>query len=270
MFTTLALAALTLSPAQGSALKLTNIRLTIGELGPQRPSAKFLPGDVVFIGFDITGLSIEENGMGKYTMGLEVTDKTGKTIFKPGTRELEEPYPLRGNSVAARAFINIGLDQDPGVFTCNITVEDPKTKGKDTRSIQYEVLKRDFGIVAVYTTHDVEGRLSAPATGVVGQTTYVQLHVASFQRDPKTRQPKVHVEFQVLDEKGNPLLGKPGQYDQDEKSFPLIDENEARFRLLYKVFMSRPGKFTVRVTATDKINDKQAVYNLPLTVLPGN
>ncbi|HVL13504.1 MAG TPA: hypothetical protein VM529_13135 [Gemmata sp.] len=270
MLTTLALAALTLAPAQGGELKIANVRLTVGELGPPRASARFLPGDILFVGFDITGLSIEDNGIGRYRMSVEVTDSAGKSVLKPPGRELEEPYPLRGNMIPARVYLNIGLDHEPGVFTCKITVEDPKTKAKDTLTTKFEVLKRDFGIVAVYASHDIEGRLSAPTTGMVGQTTYIQLQVASFQRDPKTKQPRVHFEFQVLDEKGTPILGKPGQYIQDEKSFPPVDENDARFRVLYKVFMSRPGKFTVRVTATDKITEKKSVYELPLTVLPGN
>jgi hypothetical protein len=269
MLTTIALAALTLAPAQGGTLKLTNTRFTIGELGPQRPNAKFLPGDLVFIGFDIAGLTIDEEGWGRYKMALEVTDKSGKSIYKPGTRSLEEPYPLRGNTIPARAYVSLGLDHEPGVFTCKITVEDPKTKATDTLTAEYEVLKRDFGVVMVYTSHDLEGRLSAPATGLVGQTTYAQFHVASFQRDPKTRQPNVHVKFQVLDDKGQPL-GKPSEYIQDDKSFPPLGENEARFRVVFKVFMSRPGKFTVRVTATDKITNKDASHDLPVVVLPGN
>jgi hypothetical protein len=270
MFMTLALAALTLSPAQGGELKLTNIRLTVGELGPPRPTAKFLPGDILFVGFEINGLTIAEDGMGKYKMSVEVTDAGGKSVLKPPGRELEEPFPLRGNTIPARVYLNIGLDHEPGMFTCKITVEDPKTKSQDTLTTKFEVLKRDFGLVAVYTSHDIEGRLSAPTTGLVGQTAYVQMQVASFQRDPKTKQPRVHFEFQILDDKGTPVLGKPGQYIQDEKSFPPLDENDARFRVLFKLFMSRPGKFTVRVTATDKLTDKKSVYDLPVTVLPGN
>jgi hypothetical protein len=270
MFTTVALAALACTPGQTGTLKLTNVRLTVGELGPKRADAKFLPGDIVYIGFNITGLTIEKNGVGRYKMSLIVTDKSGKAVFDGGSRELEELYPLRGDSIPVRAFINIGLDRDPGVLTCKITVEDPKTKAKDTLAIDYEVLKREFGIVAVSTYHDYACRLPAPATGFVGQTAYIQMHVASFQRDRKTRQPKVEVEFQIYDEKGGAVLGTPQQHVQDEKSFPPLGENEARYRLLFPLFMSRPGTFTVRATATDKLTDKKSVYELPITILPGN
>jgi hypothetical protein len=270
MLTALALAALATTPAQGGQLKLTNVRLTVGELGPPRPTNKFLPGDVVFIGYDITGLTIAPDGMVKYKMGMEVTGGTGKPIFKQDPRELDDFVPLRGNVLPARAFITVGLDQDPGTYTCTITVEDPKTKAKDTLAAKFEVGKRDFGIVLVYPSHDEIGRINAPATGVVGQTIFVQFSVASFQRDPKTKQPRVEFEFQITDDKGNPILEKPRTHTQDEKSPQLVDEKDGAFAMRFPLFMSRPGKFTVKITATDKVANKKATYDLPVTILPAN
>ena len=95
-------AALTSAPAQGGDLKLTNVRMTIGELGPKRTNAKFLPGDILFVGYDITGLSIEPDGLAKYKMSMEVSDTAGKSIFKQDPRELNDFIPLRGNVIPAR------------------------------------------------------------------------------------------------------------------------------------------------------------------------
>jgi len=267
MLCSLALAALSFSPAQdGGDAKLTNVRMTIGELGGPRASSKLLPGDVLFIGYDITGLPIDADGTAKYTMAMEVKDAAGKAIFKQDPRDLADFVPLRGNVIPARAFITVGLDQDAGNYTCNITVTDPKTKAKDTLTAKFEVLKRDFGVVAVYTSHDEKGAFSAPTTGVAGQTVFIQFSVASFQRDPKTKQPNVEFEFQVTDEKGNPTLGKPRTHIQDSG----VDEKEGAFAMRFPVFMSRPGKFTVKITATDKVANKKATYELPLTILQGN
>jgi hypothetical protein len=253
-------------PAQGGELKLSNIRMTVGELGPPRGNAKLLPGDILFIGYDINGLAIEPDGVAKYKMAMEVADGAGKTIFKQDPRELNDFVPLRGNSIPARAFVTIGLDQDPGNYVCKVTVEDPKSKAKDTLTTKFEVTKRDYGIVAVYTTHDLKGEISAPTTGVVGQTIFIHFSVASFQRDPKTKQPNVEFEFQILDDKGQPTLGKPGSHTQNSG----VDEKEGAFQMRFPLFMSRPGKFTARVTATDKVANKKASYDLPVTVLPAN
>lgn len=263
MLCSLALAALTLSPAQGGAVKLANVRMTIGELGAPRPSARLLPGDVLFIGYDITGLTIDGDGTAKYSMAMEVQDAAGKPIFKQDPRDLTDFVPLRGNVVPARAFITIGLDQDAGNYTCKITVTDPKTKASDTLTTKFEVAKREFGIVAVYTSHDERGAFSAPTTGVAGQTIFIQFSVATFQRDPKTKQPNVEFTFQIADEKGNPTLAKPRTHVQDTG----VDEKEGAFAMRFPVFMSRPGKFTVKITATDKVANKTATYELPINVL---
>lgn len=266
MFYSFALAALTIAPAQGGEVKLTNVRMTIGELGGPRPNSRLLPGDVLFIGYDINGLPIDPDGTAKYSMAMEVIDAAGKPIFKQDPRELADFVPLRGNIVPARAFITIGLDQDAGNYTCNITVTDPKTKAKDTLTTKFEVTKREFGIVAVYATHDERGLFSAPTTGVAGQTIFIQFSVATFQRDPKTKQPNVEFEFQVLDDKGNPTLPKPRTHIQDSG----VDDKEGAFGMRFPMFMSRPGKFTVRITALDKVANKKAVYELPITILPAN
>jgi len=271
MLATLALAAaLTVTPAQAGELKLSNVRMTVGELGPPRKNDKLLPGDILFVGYDINGLPIEPNGVVKYKMSMEVVDSAGKSIFKQEPKELEDTIQLRGNSIPARAYVTIGIDQDAGNYTCKVSVEDPKSKAKDTLQVKFEVLKRDYGIVAVYATHDFPGQISAPTTGFVGQTLFFSLSIVGFQRDPKTKHPNVDLEFQILDEKGAPTLAKPILYTQDEKSVTKVDEKDPAFAMRFPLFLSRPGKFTARFTATDKVAKKSATYELPVTILPAN
>src|SRR5215213_8440061 len=101
MWSSVALAAaLALAPAQPGGLQLTNVRLTVGELGPARTSTKVLPGDVLFIAYDIDGLSVDKEGKAVYTMGMDVTDATNRTVFKqdpqPADKALNEVLPLGG------------------------------------------------------------------------------------------------------------------------------------------------------------------------------
>ena len=271
MLTTLALALLAGVPAQPAGdLKLTNVRMTVGELGPPRVSNKLIPGDVLFIAYDIDGLTIDDEGIARYKMAMEVSDSTGKLIFKQDPRDLADFVPLRGNKMPARAYITVGLDQPPGTYACKITVTDPKTKATAGLTSKFEVTKREFAIVAVYASHDENGQLSAPTTGQVGQTIYVQFSVASFQRDAKLKQPNVEMEFQVFDDKNAPILGKPLKQVQDAKSPTPVKDTDGAFAVRFPLFMNRPGKFTVQITATDKETKKSVTYKLPVTVLPAN
>lgn len=276
MLTALAMAAvLGGTPAQPAELKLTSVRTTAGELGPVREVSKLLPGDIMFIAFDIEGLTIDAEGVAQYSMMMEVTNAAGARVLPPPSEKLEpralsEFVPLRGNKIPARAYVTAGLDQPAGMYNCKIVVADLKTKASGTLNMKFEIAKKDFGIVAVYTSHDPKGELSAPTTGVVGQTVYIQFSVATFERDPKTKQPDVELEFQLYDEKGTATLPTPRKHIQDVKSAQQVKEDAGAFSLQFPLFMNRPGKFTVEMKATDRVSKKTSTYKLPFTVNPAN
>lgn len=266
MFTSLALAAATLAPAQPPAgsLQLNNVRLTQGELGPARKDNKLLPGDVLFIAFDVDGLTIDPDGKTAYTVGMEVTDAANKLLFKQDPREIRDTVPLRGGKVPARAFITVGIDQPAGAYTCKLTVTDPKGKATNSFAVKFEVLKGDFGLVAINPTRDVRGQIVAPAAGSVGETLWVQFTVVGFGRDAQKKQPNVEFTLEFFDEKGNATLGQPIRDAQTGG----VDEKDAVFGQHVPVFMSRPGRFTVRVSALDKVTNKRAQFDLPVRIDP--
>jgi hypothetical protein len=267
MWTTLALAALSFTPAQQAGpLQLTNVRLTLGDLGPARPNSRYLPGDTVYVRYDIEGLTIDPDGSTKYTISLEISDAAGKPVFKQEPRELTDLFPLRGAKVPAGAFVRIGFDQDPGMYTCKVTVADLKSKASNSLTTKFEVLKKDFGLVDIVTTYDIRREIAAPTTGTVGQHVFVWTTAVGFQRDPKSKQPNVELEFTVLDEKGAPTLGQPVKRIQDAG----VEPEQGAFYAFFPLYMSRPGKYTVRITATDKVANKKSVTELPITVLPQN
>lgn len=271
MLTTLLLTtALALSPGQTSSLQLTNIRNTYGELGGTRPSGKFLPGDVLFVGFDIEGISIDDDGKVQYTMAMEVLDKANKPIFKQDPADKTDYVPLGGTKLPARAFVTIGLDQEPGTYTLNLVVTDRKSKATQKLSKEFEVAKRDFGIVAVFTSIDTKGEIPAPTTGIIGQAVFVQFGIVGFERQAdsanpkKPPQPNVTIEMSPVDDKGNPTLKKAESFTMSGG----VDEKDGGFTLRFMLPMTRTGKFTVRLKATDNISKKTATFDLPIAVVP--
>jgi hypothetical protein len=276
MLTAIALAAvLGGAPAQPN-LKLTNVRMTVGELGPPRDSNKLLPGDVLFIAYDIEGLTIDEEGIAKYTMAMEVTNPAGKVILEQKPSDRMDFAPLRGNRLPGRAFVTVGLDEAPGLYNCKLTVTDPSTKKSADLTVKFEVLKKTFAIVAVYTSHDPKGEISSPTSGQVGETRYIHFTVAAFERDPKTKEPDVEIQFQFYDDTGKAILVNakgepvPRKHIQDAKSFPPVKPTDEAFTLQFPLFLNRPGKFTVEMKATDKVSKKEFIYKLPITATAAN
>src|SRR5262249_5198436 len=111
MFATLAAAAaLGFAPAQTGTLNLTNVRTTYGELGAVRMDNRYLPGDLFFVPFDIDGIAVGPDGKVSYAMSMEVTDKSGKVIYRPEKpAESNEYLPLGGSKLPARAYILLDI-----------------------------------------------------------------------------------------------------------------------------------------------------------------
>jgi hypothetical protein len=271
MLTALALAALLGAAPPRPDLKLTNVRMTVGELGAPRDSNKFLPGDVVFIAYDIEGLTIDADGNTRYALAMEVTNPAGKIIIDQRPSDRLDFAPLRGNRIPARAYVTVGLDDEPGQYRCKLTVTDPSTRQSADLTVTFEVLKKTFAIVAVYTTHDPKGEIAAPTSGFVGDTLWIQYTIAAFERDAKTMQPDVGIQFQFYDENGNAILVDarnqpvPRKHIQDAKTVPPVKVGAGTFGLRFPVFLNRPGKFVVQMTATDNVSGKTFTYKLPLS-----
>jgi hypothetical protein len=259
IWTTLAVAA-TLGAAPGD-LTLGNVRLTHGVLGPARSGARVLPGDSLYVCFDIQGITVDESGKVQYSTGIEVTDPRGKTIFKQDPRNLEAVASLGGDRVPAFATVNVGRDQPPGKYTLKVTVADRAGGGKAALTKEVEVLPKDFGLVQLTTTSDAEGLLPVPAPGA-GQGLWLHFGVAGFTRDKATGQPKVNVSLRVLDAGGTPTVARPaaGTINKDVPAEAFI------LPVQLTLLLNRPGQFTVEVTATDLVAGKQDTLTFPLVV----
>jgi hypothetical protein len=272
----LLLSALLMAPAQPGPLKLTNVRSTYGELGGTRPEAKLLPGDVLYVAFDIEGITIAADGRAQYRMAMDVTDKNGKAMFKQDPADKIDDYPLGGTKVPARAYVLIGLDMEPGVYTLKLTVTDTASRQAESFEKKFEVLKKDFGIVDTYLSVDLQGQTQAPTTCIVGQPLFLQFNIVGFERDkdeakkdPKQGfQPNVSIEFSPVDETNRPTLGKPTQHLQNNTSQLKLEPADQIINLRFGLPMTRPGKFVAKLKATDLNANKTATFELPFVVIP--
>lgn len=271
MWATLTLmSALSVAPGQAGELQLTNDRVTYGILGPTRAEKKFLPGDIYLVTFDLEGLKFDDRGQAKYSMTMDLFDSNGKPTFKT-LEQVRDLFATQGGGrVTLNGHAEIKTDTAPGKYTLVLSVTDVNAKPPKKVELkrEFEVTAKDFGIVRLHCAYDLGGTLPAPALGVVGQGLFLHFGVAGFGRDKETKQPKVKLEMRMLDEKGNPTL-KEGVNEvvPDPKSGDTVPESFSVLPLYFPLALTRPGKYTVELTATDQVSGKKASVTYPLQVI---
>jgi len=263
--------ALSFAPAQPPApaagpLALTNLRTTFGEQGGPRDVKGLIPGDILFVCFDIEGIQIDETGKVQYQMFIELTDAAGKSYHKTEPTNNVNFIPLGGNKIPGRAYITVGFDQAPGDYNLTVHMTDMTNKATKNVTQKFTVLPKDFGIVAVYMSIDERGAIPAPTTGMVGQSLFIQFGLVNFARSADKKMPNIAIEMVPLDDKGTPTLGKPNVFNLDGG----VKEEDPVVTVRYLLPLTRAGKFTVRLKATDKISGKSYTFNLPVTALANN
>jgi hypothetical protein len=263
MLTTLVLTlAVQTAPAQGK-LAVANDRLTHGYLGAERKNSDFLPGEVVFVAFDILNMTFDDKSKASYTIALEVLDKDGKSRFREVPRNLVARNFLGGNKLPGIAQLQIPFEAKPGEYTLRISVEDRSNKATATLERKAKVLAGDFGLVHVHISADPDGMVPRSPVGIVGETLSINFAVVGFGRDPGSKQPSVEVSMRLLDSTGKPTTASPlsGKADKD------IPPELKVIPLQFAVTCDRVGQYTVEVNATDKISGKTAKVSFPIKVI---
>lgn len=264
MLTTVALLAFAnMALAQSDGLSLGDARLTYGILGPVRTDTKLLPGDTLFVAFDIKGVLIDKDNRVHYSTTTEICDGSGKSCFKQPGREQTVLNALGGNSFPAFARVDLGTDQPAGEYHLKVTVTDSSSKQSKTLDVPFAVKPRGFGVVGFTITGDSEGQVPVGLMSV-GESAWINAAAVGFERDKSTGQPHVDLEMRITDEKGKPTLAKPfaGTINKD------VHARANALPLQFLLYLNRAGKFNLDVKATDKVSGKTFSQSFPITVLP--
>jgi len=254
------LAALALSAAflgQATAVELKNPRSTYGPLGAVRSNTKFLPGDYLFMTYDIDGLQIDaKSGKCNYKTVLELFDSQNKVIFKKETPNEVVPQ-LGGSRLPGDLHVIMGRSQAPGKYNVRLTVID--NLGKDGKSFLYpfEIVPPTFGLVGV----------TAPAVGFPGQPYSAQFAMVNLTLDGK-KMPSVDITMRILDESGTKQVAAP-VFSNLPRDLPeeINLQKENFVPMQFPIYLNRAGRFTIDIEAVDKNANKKASLRYSLTVL---
>jgi len=253
----LAVLAVCLCPFPAQALELKNIRPSYGPFGATRLETKCVPGDFLFITYDIEGLRINNKTFrANYTTTLELFDSTNTVAFeKKYTNDVA--LPLGGTRMPGDLHVILPPNQKPGKHKIRLTVKD--LLANDTKSFEYpfEVIAPTFSFVGV----------SAKGVGLTGESYLATFALVGITLDAKN-QPSVDIVMRILDDKGKnqvsmPLLSSlPKDLPEDTD---LKKENFVPMQ--FPIFLNRAGSFTLEVRAHDKLTKREIQLRFPLTVL---
>jgi hypothetical protein len=255
----LALALLTALAGRAGALELKNVRAANGLLGATRPDAKFLPGDILIVAFDVEGLKVrDKTGVAVFQQKMRVTDDQDKLVFGETPKEVEEPL-FGADRLPRFVPVVITLNQKPGHYKIQVTFTDKLANASKDLRYEFDILKPGFGIVQPLT----------PAVGFIGQDFAVNFAVVGMKRDDKTKMPDVKVSMQLLDAKGEPVVATPITNNlrdlHVEQAFDITKMQVIPIGL--PVVLNRKGTFTIEIHAEDRLGKRATALRLPLTVL---
>jgi hypothetical protein len=245
-------------PGLSSAVEIKNIRPCYGPFGATRYEAKCLPGDMLFMTYEIDARVIDpKTGRANYSTTLELLDSKDTSLFK-SPNDHEVVPALGGTRIPGDLHVIMGPKQAPGKYSIRLTVRDKNGKPENDKVFKYdfEVVKEAFGFVGV----------SAPAVGFVGQPYVTGFGLVNLKLDAKGK-PDVELTVRVLDDKGKPAS------EPQKAIFPRdlpekIDLKEANFvPWTHPIFLNRAGRFTIEVSAKDKNSGTTSQFSYPLTVI---
>jgi len=237
-----------------------NVHTSVGALGAARGDINYLPGDIVHVTFDVSGLKLD--GEERYRVGakLVVEDTTGKTIATEDYGAIPPRLGILAGGKTRFAFrYLIPNDLAAGSYKAKLLLTD--VIGKQEASVEqaFKVSPPGFGLIRFQAGRGPFGQAETPCTGAVGEVLYLRIAAVGLSKG-KEGQGSLDVTMEVQDAQGKPI-GKP-----QTTPFPSVNANEPLL-LQFELPLDQAGKYKVTLKATDKPSNRSATMTVPVTVV---
>jgi hypothetical protein len=251
------------APAQAK-IQIENVQACYGPFGPERKSLDFYPFDILFLRFTVTGLKKDASGSVDTVVKMKWTDAKGQLLG-------EKTFPasgilhLGGNSFLL--FVNLPMPEPEkiplGKSTVTVTVTDNLSKESASFERQLTGHNSKLRIVALEFFHDAEGKFPSSTNLPPGEPLHFRLRVIGFDRSKE----KIHtvMAVQTLDAEGKENLPKPLLSTIHEDEAKAVQRTGFVF-FTGRVGPNRVGKFTLRITVTDRMTDQSTKIEVPINV----
>ena len=260
------LAALTLALAVQTAqakLEIRDVQASYGQLGPERKSAEYVPGEEVYLRYTLDGVRTDDDGRAGGELRLTVRDADGKVLFDRKS-PLQQTLALGGDRVPGFASVELGHQFPPGKY--ELTVEYADLLAKDAVSFRhpFTVKPLELAIARLRFSQDEAGRVPARVGGMLSQTLFFKFQAVGFDRSKG--EIDVDMDVRVLDPKGQPVAPR-GVRAAVHNEQPEVVQKATHVNFSGELTLHRAGEFVLRITVTDKQAKKSVTFEAPMKVL---
>jgi hypothetical protein len=258
----MAVAVLMLSAASAQAkLGIENIQAAYSPLGPERKSLDLYPYDELLFRFTVTGAKADAEGKVEGSVQLQLLDANGRML---GEKQDSAKGILALGGSSYPFLVRLPIQTPPGKYTVKITVRDDKSKESASFQRQVTVKALDFKIVGIQFSHDPEGKIEAPAGGTLGETLYFAYRVVGYDRSKD----RIFTEmiWQIFDSDGQEVSPKRPADDIRQDDAKTVRKWDFLISNRNSLVLTRLGKFTLRITATDRLGKKTTKFEVPIQV----
>lgn len=260
-FLTVTVVVLAAAPAWAE-LRIENIQACYGRLGPERKSLTCYPLEEVEFRYVIKGVRVDAAGKIDGELTMQITDPNGKELLNRKS-PLAAILALGGDSLPGHASLVLPPELPAGKYTMSVSFRD-NLAGESAQFQREIVLKpTEFAIASPRFYYDADGKVPAPAAGLVSETLHVKLRVIGFDRS----QGKIDtdMEMEVLDSAGKSVMPNPirAQLQNDK---PDVVQKAPYLTFSGELSLNRAGDFTLRVKVNDRVGKKSAQFETPLRV----
>ncbi len=251
----------TAASAEGK-LKIENIQAAYGRFGPERKPLEIYPFDNFIVRFTVSGSKTDAEGKAVTSLKMQFTDANGNPVVE-NSFSFNGVLGLGGDTYPGFVNLSIGERVPEGKTTLKVTITD--NLSKESTSFERQIIGKNPGlqIVALEFFHDADGKLPTSTNLTLGEPLHIRLRVIGFDRG----QGKIHTQLtvQTLDAAGRENLPKPLLIDLRQEDSKVVEQT-GFVNFAGGFVTNRVGKFSLRLTVTDRKADQTTKIEVPLTV----
>lgn len=249
--------------AAHAKLELQNVQPAYGPLWPERPSDTFFTRDVLCYRFLVAGLQPDEGGQAGLDVTLKLTDAAGGLVLYQPMPRATPWVGVPGSRCLAYAAAQLDRQVPPGRYTLGVTVKDTQSGEEATFSRAVTVQAPAFGVGACQLHSDPDRKVPAGSTVQAGQTLFYLVSAVGYDRSQGRFD--VLARVRLLDAEGHEMVGHPPDLPMTRDNLDGVPEGMS-LNYTNAVTLSIPGRYTLRVTFTDRIANQTASLDVPLHV----